>query len=331
MLFGTWETLLRRAHYRPAITDSPALWSFERYRGHLSGDHTIWFLGKSRIFNAIDPSVLRSSVPEYTGVQLAVPGTSAVATLLDMAQTPSERGVVVCSVTAHELSAFSHDDQAEYVEAFRGKAHLNDMLNAVIGAAAQDRIVTLAATSHLRTFASELLRYHRLPAQWHARQRFVRWRAADFFAPGVDLSAVRNRSYRNWTARLQRQPPPAPSSWLAGLQPVLEAVRTLKRRGVRVVFIRMPTTGRWWAFDQRTYPRTRYWDRFAETVDAPTIHFQDEPLLRTFRCPDDSHIDVHDRPRFTRALLAILRRNGILPAPPPVGASLADRPKSTAD
>jgi hypothetical protein len=55
-----------------------------------------------------------------------------------------------------------------------------------------------------------------------------------------------------------------------------------------------------------------FWDRLAKTTRATTIHFKDYPSLSDFECPDTSHIDSKDGPRFTKALIDILVEKGIV-------------------
>ena len=41
-------------------------------------------------------------------------------------------------------------------------------------------------------------------------------------------------------------------------------------------------------------------------------HFKDDPVLASFSCPDTSHIDSKDGPRFTRALIDVLIARGVI-------------------
>jgi hypothetical protein len=59
------------------------------------------------------------------------------------------------------------------------------------------------------------------------------------------------------------------------------------------------------------YPRQE-WDRLADNVAAPCIHFQDVEALSGFGLPDGSHLDAADSAGFTRALVDELRRRKIL-------------------
>jgi hypothetical protein len=64
--------------------------------------------------------------------------------------------------------------------------------------------------------------------------------------------------------------------------------------------------------DEKRYPKSKYWDQFAKMTNAVTIHFKDVPELSNFDCPDASHLDFRDAPRFTISLGNELRRLGVI-------------------
>ena len=59
------------------------------------------------------------------------------------------------------------------------------------------------------------------------------------------------------------------------------------------------------------FPKAQFWDRFAADTRAVPVHFLDVPTLAHFECPDLTHIDERDAPRFTEALLDELTRLGV--------------------
>jgi hypothetical protein len=79
-----------------------------------------------------------------------------------------------------------------------------------------------------------------------------------------------------------------------------------------VVFVRYITTGEHYELDEKYYPKSKYWDQFAKKTEAVTIHFKDVPELSNFECPDTSHLDFRDAPRFTVSLGHELRRLGVI-------------------
>ncbi|NQT14216.1 MAG: hypothetical protein HQ582_15785 [Planctomycetes bacterium] len=64
--------------------------------------------------------------------------------------------------------------------------------------------------------------------------------------------------------------------------------------------------------DEKSWPKRVYWDKVGSITAAETIHYQDVASLRGFHCPDMSHLDYRDAPRFTEAFLDELVQIGVL-------------------
>jgi hypothetical protein len=77
---------------------------------------------------------------------------------------------------------------------------------------------------------------------------------------------------------------------------------------VQVLFLRAPTTGPYYAFEQRVLPRTRTWDVLLQRTGAPGIHFEDYPQLQGYTQPEWSHLSASEATRFTAALVPIVQR-----------------------
>jgi hypothetical protein len=105
------------------------------------------------------------------------------------------------------------------------------------------------------------------------------------------------------------------------------AVARLKARGVRVLFVRMPSTGEYLAFENHAFPRASTWDVLLATTGAPGIHFEDYPELRPdvqgYYLPEWSHMVRPDGERLTAALYRIIQRDFWGPGTP--GAAAAPR------
>jgi hypothetical protein len=83
-------------------------------------------------------------------------------------------------------------------------------------------------------------------------------------------------------------------------------VAAIQARGGRVLFVRLPVSGECLAYEEQTFPKQEYWDAFAARTSALCLHFRDLPALAGFDCPDTSHLDRRDAPRFTAALAKVL-------------------------
>jgi hypothetical protein len=92
-----------------------------------------------------------------------------------------------------------------------------------------------------------------------------------------------------------------------------KAVARLRARGVKVLFVRMPSAGEYLAFENREFPRTRSWSALLAATGAPGIYFEDYPELRPdvqgYYLPEWSHMTRADGERFTAALYGIIERD----------------------
>ncbi len=88
-----------------------------------------------------------------------------------------------------------------------------------------------------------------------------------------------------------------------------KAVATLRARGVKVLFVRPPSSGPYLESDNRNFPRATTWDVLLAKAGAPGIHFEDYPEMQGMELPEWSHLAYADAIRFTTALHAIVVRD----------------------
>jgi hypothetical protein len=99
--------------------------------------------------------------------------------------------------------------------------------------------------------------------------------------------------------------------------PAIDAMgKSIQAHGGRVLFVVFPKSGYVKQTDDRRYPRSLFWDRFATGAPGLSLHFEDVPALKAFTCPDGSHLDYRDRGRFSQALAAALHLKQGDPASP---------------
>ena len=83
------------------------------------------------------------------------------------------------------------------------------------------------------------------------------------------------------------------------------AVQTLRERGVRVLFLRAPSSGEYYAFENKAFPRVSTWDELLRRTAAPGIHFEDYPEFGALLLPEWSHLSAADAAKFTLLLAPI--------------------------
>jgi hypothetical protein len=81
-------------------------------------------------------------------------------------------------------------------------------------------------------------------------------------------------------------------------------VARIREHGGRVVFSVLPVSGLRREVEERRFPRSEFWNKFASTIDAPTIHFDDYPELSRH---DGSHLTSREAPAFTQSFVSILK------------------------
>jgi len=96
------------------------------------------------------------------------------------------------------------------------------------------------------------------------------------------------------------------------------AIAKLQARGVPVLFLRPPSNGAYYAFEQKYLPRAETWDRLLQGTGTPGIHFEDYPELQDYDLPEWSHLSASEADRFTAALVPIIQREYWPPVAQPV-------------
>jgi hypothetical protein len=93
------------------------------------------------------------------------------------------------------------------------------------------------------------------------------------------------------------------------IERAVKAVTALRARGVKVLFVRMPSSGEYLEYENRIFPRARTWDRLLKATGAPGIHFEDYPQMQGYYMPEWSHMTLAEGERFTAVLYGIIQRD----------------------
>jgi hypothetical protein len=332
---GAMETRLAWRGFVPTAKDSPALWAAQRARASSLGARALILVGGSRILLAADLDVLR----QKTGlepVQLAIDGSNFLPVLADLAADPAVRGTVLVDLGDHQLLGVRPDDPAyAHVREYQRRRAEGDS-PLITFADAEPWLENLLHTQ-LRSYGdgarphstlwSRLVR--RNPVPQYLVMRPDRSRLADYSrVPMPEFYFV--RVMRNLHAQI---PVTAGMTWedldrelrrrieaiapmaekrqqyLAGARLLARLAARIRGHGGSVQILMLPSSKLVRLLEERRFPRALFWDRFAETVAAPTLHFEDVPAMRKFTCPDGSHLDYRDRARFTAALVEALGIN----------------------
>jgi hypothetical protein len=302
----------RALGHRPTVdAEDLDLWAAERRRAASGRADVLVVLGKSRAQLDLDLPTIRARYPEAVVVQLALRGRGAFAALEDLARDPDFRGRVLWSLTEPDLTTQEADGQRRAVQRARD-ASPDDLLNARLRARVASRLVVRSAELTPDRVLTELAD-GRTPPPHFVTVEADRFAFADFSRVDVDVvrAQVEGVQRRNIALMGERRVNPAP--WLRDAQRLRPLLELLRARGGDVVLVHLPLTGSSEEFSERFYPKAQFWDRLGSTLGVKTVHYRDVPALRDFDCPDTSHLDHADAPRFTGALLDELARLQFLP------------------
>lgn len=118
-----------------------------------------------------------------------------------------------------------------------------------------------------------------------------------------------------WADRFVGKPPPgmetperAKKTIAEQIDKAVAAVKTLGARGVKVVFVRLPSVDDYYAFEQKAFPRAETWDLLIARSGVPGLHFEDHPEMQGYTLPEWSHMAAADADRFTRAFAPLVER-----------------------
>jgi hypothetical protein len=124
----------------------------------------------------------------------------------------------------------------------------------------------------------------------------------------IDIDALREARARRERRRRQEARPLPPDAFDKRVKALSLLVRRIQSKGGRVAFVRMPSVGVVRRVEAAVWPRRDFWNRLANRISVPFIHFEDYPQLAAFDCPDGSHLTAGDAQKFTAALVEILKK-----------------------
>lgn len=301
---AAWEAFWRLHGFTPSLVDDAGLWAARREHLCDDGGRAVALLGSSRMQVAID----LAEVERRRGIrplQLAIDGNSGVPVLEDIAAEPCFVGTAICDLNEDHLRSLVDRETSvasEWTRQYRERT-LFSRFEWSVRQAVQQAFVFRLPELGLSSLATAL-RTRRLPVPSYTTITRERWRQADYSK--VDIEAFRQHRESLVEDAYAAQAPLSAEAFRRALDRLDAIVDRIQSRGGRVVFVRLPTTGRHWELDASRYPKKDYWDVLASRVRARTIHFKDHASLASYRCPDSSHIDYRDATAFTADLLDIV-------------------------
>ena len=320
LLFGSWEAYWRAYGVRPSIANTYGLWAQQRRRIDAGeGDATV-LLGASRVFFDIQLPVWERLAGRRP-IQLAIEGTSPLPFLEDLADDPNFTGRVLAGV-APDLF-FSGYQYRSGVLSYMHKESPSQRIGQWLSMHVIEPYFAFDDPDYaLATVLARQPWPARPGRRWFTEVRKLAETESDrnthLWSKVGDDPAYRELARNIWREGFEpSEDDPSPAEAAKAEQEQIEravkAVAKLHARGVKVLFVRMPTTGEYLAFENQHFPRARTWDKLLAASGAPGIHFEDYPQLRPdvegYYLPEWSHMVRADGERVTAALYRIIERD----------------------
>jgi hypothetical protein len=330
LFLGLWEEYWRSYGVTPSIANTQGLWAIQRRRIDAGeGDATV-LLGASRLYFDIQLPVWER-LSGRRPIQLSFEGTSPVTALEDLAGDPQWKGRLIIGV-APELffSGFAlHGGAARYARKESPAQRVGQWLSMRL---IEPYLAFDDPDYALRTVLARQPWPARMPERLAVRK--LSQTEADrnsYLWSKVETDPYRAVARGVWMNHLQPgdndpSPQEARKTEMKQIDRTATAVAKLQARGVKVLFVRLPSTGPYLEFENRTFPRARTWDALLASSHAPGIYFEDYPQLQGYELPEWSHIKHADAERFTAALYQIIERDFWGPAAPAPATKLVSQP-----
>ena len=318
IMLASWELYWRAYGVTPSYRNSDGQWLVQRRRIDADeGDKTV-LIGASRIL--FDTSLpVWEKVAGKRPIQLALEGTSPVPILENLAADPNFTGRLVIDVSPDII--------------FTGFAYRASVLPYLRDQTPSQRVGDWLSTRFIEpVFAfydpdyalSTVLRRQAWPDRPGLPSRISVRKLAlhdedrntwmwDKVENDPDYRALARRVWAQDfdsanSVKQKADPGEAQKAIDEAITKAVAAVATLRARGVRVLFVRAPSAGEYYAYEQRAFPRTKTWDALLAATQAQGIHFEDYPELQGNDLPEWSHLSASEAERYTANLVPIIER-----------------------
>ncbi|HEV2286735.1 MAG TPA: hypothetical protein VGR80_11885, partial [Steroidobacteraceae bacterium] len=316
LLVGGWEAYWRSFGARPGYRNTYGLWAIQRRRIDAGeGDATV-LVGASRVYYDIELPVWER-LDGRRPIQLAFEGTSPLGYLEDLAADPKFTGRVLIGVAPDLFfSGFEYrggavrytrkESPSEFVGQWLSMRLIEPYL------AFEDADFSLATVLERQPWPERPGKHVSLEPRklgYHdADRNSYLW---DKVADDPEYHALWQRI---WHDNFQPSPDdPTPQEALKIEQEQIaraaRVVAALRAHGVKMLFVRMPSSGEYLDFENANFPRARTWDKLLAATGAQGIHFEDYPELQGYYLPEWSHMTRPEAERFTAALYRVVMRD----------------------
>lgn len=317
VFFISLEIYLRHAGGFVGYDDGPELWSHSRDMVYEPSDKTVVFTGSSRIKYDLDIPTWEK-LTGTNAVQLAMVASSPRHFLTDLADDPKFKGKLIVDVV--EFLFFSHRGNS-YPDAFVSYYKKRTPAQKV------SFVLDKPLEAHLVFLNEGHYALNSLLGRLHVQDRPGVYPFLDFpsgfdrteydrqnlMTPEFVADTNQHNQVKAIWAMLKGDPtPPMNGKDLdSTIQSVKRDVDKIRARGGDVLFVRPPSTGALWAFEQHNFSRKLYWDRLLAETGCKGIFFTDYPDMAKLDCPELSHLSPAGAITYTSSLVNALEKEKV--------------------
>ena len=311
----SWELYLRNLGYKVGYNDDEGLWRKNRMKIYGPPDQTTVFIGSSRIeFDLDQPTWINLTGDQP--VQLALHGSSPRLALDNLANDDQFKGKLVVDITEGLFFRPVEDEgMSKRVKYYKSATPANRASD-LLGFGLESQLLFLDKEMFsMNAFLNDLQIPNRkgvfekpiFPRKFsyvnYDRQEIM---TDDF----VTDTSLQRRVTDIWTifGALSDAPGVGGDTLQKMFNDAQADVAKIRSRGGRVIFIRTPSSGGYWAHEPTSFPREKYFDRLLTITGCKGIHFKDVPDMAGLTCPEWSHLKPADCPTYTKALIAELKK-----------------------
>jgi len=321
-----FEVKIRNLGWEPSVIDSKELWAKHRQLASELGKRAIVLVGESRMQLDIDLEVVKE-MTKLEPVQLAIDGSPFMPVLEDIADDESVNGVIVVSVTEHQVNTLHEESKAtEWVRYYHNEMKIGSEpyrdIDNKIKALIDENLVTHLEGAKPATVISTIGSQNSVTGNYLTTDKnrsrnadYKKVQMPDFYAARVQRHFGRNvanpqirsiddfiKAYEDILDTLQSG---SNQEFVKGTNLLIHYVKKIEDRGGKVILIRFPSDKLIWKMDEKSYPKENFWHE-VEKRHNKTIFFKDYYSLSQFDLPDGSHLDFRDKYEFTHNLIQIL-------------------------
>lgn len=316
LMLGAWEWYWRDFGATPGIRNDEGLWAIQRRRIDAGeGDATV-IVASSRLYFDVQLDVWEK-LDGKRPIQLGFEGTSPLKFMEDLADDPKFTGRLLVGIApevffngygfrARALKYTRDESPSQRVGQWLSMRFIEPFV------AFYDPDYALAAVLKRQPWPDRPGK----PTTLDVRKLSVTEadRNTHMWSKVEDDPVYRALMRKVWTQDFAPSPDdPTPEESAKKrdeqIDRAAKAVVKLRARGVKVLFVRAPSTGPYLEYDNRLFPRATSWDVLLAKAGAPGIHFEDYPELQGLEQPEWSHLAYADAKRFTEALYRIIERD----------------------